>query len=194
MTGCDFSLDQTCWGRVCWLRGPAPSETRKNPSQTYAELDTADCFDVWQVSVETEPGFVRPAGPAAEVVTSSSGYSHQCQLQGSRNRRRLDLQGQLCAPHILTRILSLRSTALLTLLGQSHAHAMNILHYWSILTDGPWLISRGEHTPDKTAVDGHCDACDSRFWFQVLGTKKLNVVVGGSAKEIYLSWNITIKQ
>lgn len=42
--------------------------------------------------------------PATEPVTSSSGYSHQCQLQGSRNRRRLELQEQLCAPNTLTYI------------------------------------------------------------------------------------------
>lgn len=35
-------------------------------------------------------------------VTSCSGYSHQCQLKGSSNRRRADLQGQLCDTHTQT--------------------------------------------------------------------------------------------
>lgn len=42
-----------------------------------------DCFAVWQVSMET--GCVQAA---CEAVTSPSGYSHQCQLQESSNRRR----------------------------------------------------------------------------------------------------------
>lgn len=49
------------------------------------------------------------AWPATEPVTSSSGYSHQCQLQGSRNRRRLELQEQLCAPNTLTYIFAFMS-------------------------------------------------------------------------------------
>lgn len=43
-----------------------------------------------------ELGFVTAICPAAEVLTSSPRNSHQCQLQGSRNRRTLNSQEQLC--------------------------------------------------------------------------------------------------
>lgn len=44
---------------------PRGSFAKCTPSHTHADLD--NCFDVWQVSVETELGFVRPSGPLVRL-------------------------------------------------------------------------------------------------------------------------------
>lgn len=55
--------------------------------------------------------------PLGEVVTSSAGYSHWCQLEGSSNRRRLDLLRQLWVANKHTQSVSHSRTLALRMQG-----------------------------------------------------------------------------
>lgn len=89
---------------------PPPKPTPSTRKHSW----TADCFAVWPVSMETRLLCVQAA---AEAVTSPFGFSHQCHLQRSSNRRRplrtrlhtcthipekgLCCTATICADHIL---------------------------------------------------------------------------------------------